>query len=467
MKSFPLLVFVLFIFNQCNPTAEIQFLNSPPQPINYQLTSNQSAFLDTLQHRTFLYFWHEANPDNGLVKDRSTEGSPCSIAAVGFGIVAWAIGAEHGWITRQQAVERTLNCLRFFWRSEQSTDKLATGYRGFYYHFLDMKTGQRFWNCELSTIDTAWLLAGIRFAAQYYHQNDPAEKEIRELADRLTFRVDWEWAALPDTGKFGYMPSMGWTPEEGFNPLGWYGYTEAQYIYILAAGSGYQHARRAYQKWFETYHWDEPYPGLAHATFAPLFGHQWTKMFVDLRGLVDDYLAEKGIDYFENSRRATLTQQRYAIDNPNGWAGYDSLTWGWTACDGPGSKFNTDKLRFHEYAARGISGPKIEHDYQDDGTIAPTAAAGSIVFAPEIVIPTLMNMFEKYGAKGLWGRYGFVDAFNPTVNWYDFDYLGIDQGPILLMIENFRTGLVWEYCMRDPVIQKGLRGLGFRRESSR
>jgi hypothetical protein len=473
MKPFLVLALIFVVLNQCNPQNQNQFFNSPPQPINYPLTPEQSAFLDTLQQRTFLYFWHEANPDHGLVKDRSTAGSPCSIAAVGFGIVAWAIGAEHGWITRDQALERTLNCLRFFWRSEQSTAKLATGYQGFYYHFLDMKTGKRFWNCELSTIDTAWLLAGVRFAAHYYHQNSPAEREIRELADRLTFRVNWDWAALPDTGRFGLMPSMGWTPEEGFNPLGWYGYTEAQYIYILAAGSGYRHADKAYQRWFETYHWDEPYPGLAHATFPPLFGHQWTKMFVDLRGLVDDYMAKKSIDYFENSRRATLTQRRYAIDNPstgsgqvpNGWAGYDSLTWGWTACDGPGSKFNTDSWRFHEYAARGISGPRVKHDYQDDGTIAPTAAAGSIVFAPEIVIPTLINMYQKYGARGLWGRYGFVDAFNPTVNWYDSDYLGIDQGPILLMIENFRTGLVWKYCMKDPVIQKGLKRLGFRKES--
>lgn len=466
MKPFPVLIAILPILILSNLPRQNQFLNSPPSPIAYTLTPEQSVFLDTLQHRTFLYFWHESNPDNGLVKDRSTKDSPGSIAAVGFGLAAWVVGAEHGWIARGQAVERTLNCLRFFWRSEQSTKKFATGYQGFYYHFLDMKTGCRFWNCELSTIDTAWLLAGIRFAAQYYHRAVPAEKEIRDLVDHLTFRVNWEWAALPDTGKFSGLPSMGWTPEEGFNPLGWYGYTEAQFIYILAAGSGYKHADQAYQKWFDFYQWEESYPGLAHAIFPPLFGHQWTKMFVDLRGLVDDYMAEKGIDYFENSRRATLTQRHYAIDNPRGWAGYDSLTWGWTACDGPGPNFNTDKLHFHEYAARGISGPRIEHDYQDDGTIAPTAAAGSIVFAPEIVIPTLMNMYQKYGEKGLWGRYGFLDAFNPTLNWYDSDYLGIDQGPILLMIENFRTGLIWKYCMKDAVIQKGIRRLEFRKETS-
>jgi hypothetical protein len=291
----PFLIFITFIpiLILCNSSIQNHSLNSPPKPNPYNLKPDQSDFLDTLQHQTFLYFWHESNPDNGLVKDRSTKNSPCSIAAVGFGIAAWAVGAEHGWISRGQAAERTINCLRFFWRSEQSTKKLTTGYQGFYYHFLDMKNGKRLWNCELSTIDTAWLLAGVRFAAQYYNRSDLVEKEIRELADCLTFRVNWEWAALPDTGRFGNMPSMGWSPEEGFNPLGWYGYTEAQFIYILAAGSGYKHTEQAYQKWFDTYHWDEPYPGLAHATFAPLFGHQWTKMFVDLRGLVDDYMVKK------------------------------------------------------------------------------------------------------------------------------------------------------------------------------
>jgi hypothetical protein len=461
MKPFLIFIAIVPILILCNSSNQNQFLNSPTKPIFYQLTSEQSAFLDTLQHRTFLYFWHEANPENGLVKDRSTKDSPCSIAAVGFGIVAWAIGAEHDWITRHQAAERTLNCLRFFWHSEQSTKKLAAGYRGFYYHFLDMKTGNRFWNCELSTIDTAWLLAGIRFAAQYYHQANSMENEIRQIADSLTLRVDWDWATLPDTGRDARLISMGWTPEEGFNPTGWYGYTEAQYLYILAAGTGFKNAERAYEQWLSTYHWHEPYPGLAHVIFQPLFGHQWSFMFVDFRGLVDDYMKAKGIDYFENSRRATLTQRLYALDNPKGWAGYDSLTWGWTACDGPGSDYNFDDKKFVTYAARGTSGPNLAHD--DDGTIAPTAAAGSIVFAPEIVIPTLLNMYEKYGKQGLWGPYGFYDAFNPTLNWFNPDYLGIDEGPILLMIENFRTGLVWEYCMKDPVVQEGLVRLGFRK----
>ncbi|MBN1154339.1 Tat pathway signal protein, partial [candidate division KSB1 bacterium] len=376
-------------------------------------------------------------------------------------IAAWAVGAERGWITRDEAVERTYRALKFFWNSNQSKAKDATGYRGFYYHFLDMKTGKRTWNCELSTVDTAWLLGGIRFAAQYYDNADSLEQEIRRLADLMTFRVEWDWATFPEGGDYGQTVAMGWKPEEGFSKLGWTGYNEALFLYIVAAGSNYEGAERAYKRWLAYYDWKEPYPELGHVIFMPLFGHQYSHIFVDFRGLYDTYMREKGIDYFENSRRATMAQQRYAIDNPMGWAGYDSLTWGLTACDGPGPKYNTGDRRFNAYAARGTSGVGLTHD--DDGTIAPTAAGGSVVFAPELCIPTLMAMKERYGDQGLWGRHGFLDSFNPTLDWYNKDYLGIDQGPILLMIENLRSGLIWKYSMRDPVILRGLKRLGFRR----
>lgn len=460
--NFFMLLFFLINLSRCSKQQSHQIL--PPKIKSAQQLQSEKAFLDQLQERTFHYFWNEANPENGLVKDRSTENSPCSIAAVGFALPAWSVGVEHGWITRAAAAERTLTCLKFFMNSEQSSAPLATGYKGFYYHFIDMNTGQRFWNCELSTIDTAWLLGGVRFASQYYHLNNAIENEIRALADSLTFRVDWDWATLPESHKNGSAVSFSWHPEKGLGDRGWIGYYESLFLYILAAGSNYNGAEKAYQKWLSTYEWKEPYPGLGHLAFAPLFGHQWTLMFLDLRSLVDDYLVKKGIDYFENSRRATLVQWKYAIDNPHGWTGYDSLCWGLTACDGPGQKYNTGQLKFHEYAARGTSGPGL--DELDDGTIAPTAAAGSIVFAPEIVIPTLISMYERYGEKGLWGRYGFVDAFNPTVNWYDSDYLGIDQGPIILMIENFYSGLIWKYVMQDPVIQRGLKRLNFRSSKS-
>ncbi|MFZ0389255.1 MAG: glucoamylase family protein, partial [Calditrichia bacterium] len=412
------------------------------------------------QHRTFLYFVNEINPDNGLVKDRSTADSPASIAAVGFAIPVWAIGAEHGWITRQRAADLTRAAIHFFWTGEQNDDSLSSGFQGFFYHFLDMKTGKRRWRCELSTVDTAWLLAGLRFATQYFNRDEVVEKEIRILADSITYRANWDFFTLPDTGRDANTISMAWRPERGFNASGWTGYNEALLLYILAAGCGYPHIEDAWQGWLSTYKWMEPYPGLAHAAFPPLFGHQYSHLFVDFRGISDEFMREKDIDYFENSRRAVLTQQQYAIDNPPNWTGYDSLTWGLTACDGPGPQPQMADRKFYTYRARGTSGPNFVWD--DDGTIAPTAAGGSVPFAPEITIPTLLAFYNDYGDEGLWGPYGFYDAFNPTLDWFDSDYLGIDQGPIVLMIENYRNGFVWEYCMKDPLIQKGLDKLGFR-----
>lgn len=423
--------------------------------------TDDEAFLDSVQHRSFLYFLGETNHSNGLVKDRSQKGSPASIAATGWGVVVWAIGAEHKWITREKAAELTLNLLRFLDSSEQSTAADATGYQGFYYHFLKMDTGKREWNCELSTIDTAFLIAGIRFAMQYYDQDNNIEKEIRSLGDKLTKRINWNWTVIKESKHKGHkgLISMGYKPEEGLGDYGWFGYTEALYLYVLAAGTNLENPQEVYKQWLSGYEWKEPYKGLAHVIFPPLFGHQFPFMFIDPRGLTDEYMREKEINYFENSRRATLANRMYCIQNPNGWVGYDSLTWGISAGDGPGEAYNRDGKKFIGYAGRGASGP--EDVIADDGTIAPEAAGGSIPFAPEVCIPTLKNMYEKYGSKGLWGKYGFVDGFNLTAGWYDPDYLGLDQGPFVIMIENFRTALVWKKVMQDPVIQKGLKRLGF------
>jgi len=426
----------------------------------YIPTKEENDFLDTLQYRTFLYFINEINPEIGMVKDRTTEESAASIAAIGWGVAAWAIGAEYKWISREKAAQLTLNLLRFLYNSEQSVEPDATGYKGFYYHFLNMETGKREWKSELSTIDTAWLIAGIRFAVQYYNRDNEIENEIRKLGDSLTYRIDWDWTIIEKSKHEGHegLVFMGYRPEKGKGEFGWFGYTEALYLYILAAGTTLSNPMKAYEQWLSGYDWEEPYKGLPHVIFPPLFGHQFSHMFIDFRGLADKYMREKGIDYFENSRRATLTNRLYCIENPQGWVGYDSLTWGISACDGPGD-FEKDGKRFHGYAGRGAAGP--EHTIAEDGTITPEAAGGSIPFAPEVCIPALKNMYDKYGDKGLWGKYGFKDAFNLTVNWFDKDYLGLDQGPILIMIENYRTGLIWEYCMKDPVIQKGLERLGF------
>ena len=454
---------VVFLLLLANSTCSSRESQSPPGSgsawIPDSTLKNPTAFLHHLEEKTFWYFWNEANPENGLVRDRSTVESPASIATTGFGLVAWATGAENGWVRRLQASERTLTLLKFFLGSEQSENSDATGYRGFYYHFLNWETGRRMWDSELSTIDTALLFAGFLFARQYYRADTAPEREIRQLTDRLLRRADWDFFTLPDTGRYAGTLSLGWKPESGFSPIGWVGYNEALILYIIAAGLDYTNSTRAYRKWLSFYDWREPYPGLAHVVFPPLFGHHYSHIFVDFRNLADGYLREKGIDYFENSRRATLVQRRYAVENPLGWTGYDSLGWGLTACDGPGSSFNQDGKSFYYYTARGTSGPELIQN--DDGTIAPSAAGGSVVFAPQAVIPTLQAMYTRYGRKGLWGKYGFVDAFNPTVEWFDRDYLGIDQAAILLMIENYRSELIWKYTMRDPVIRKGLRVLGF------
>lgn len=425
----------------------------------YYLSNKEKDFLDTLQYKSFLYFINEINRENGLVKDRSTDTSPSSIAAVGFAYPIWAIGVEKGWISRDRAVDLTLKSLQFFYNSEQSKDKFATGYNGFYYHFLDMNSGRRFWNCELSSVDSGLLFCGIIFARQYYNNNNESEKKIRLLSDKILERADWSFWQLPDSGKFANQISMGWN-ENGLLPTGWFGYTEALFLYVIAAGSNYQDYHRAYESWLSTYRWREPYKKeYGHVVFPPMFGHQYSFLFINPSGLADQCMKIKGIDYFENSRRATYVNREYSIVNPLKYIGYDSLTWGLSACDGPGSNYNFDNRIFYDYAARGTSG--LDSTELDDGTITPTAAGGSIPFAPEIAIPSLMNMYKKYGGQGLWGRYGLFDSFNPTLNWFNKDYLGIDQGPIVIMIENFLNGFVWKHFMKDKIIIDGLNKLGF------
>ncbi|MGH9381963.1 MAG: glucoamylase family protein, partial [Thermoanaerobaculia bacterium] len=344
------------------------------------------------------------------------------------------------------------------------------GHKGFFYHFLDMESGLRFRNTELSTIDTGLLMMGVLSAQQYFDGDDPIEREIRALADSLYRRVEWDWAVVRDPAI-----SMAWRPGQGFSDHDYDGYNEAMFLYVLALGSPTHPVEpEAWTEFTSTYDWAEFY-GYEHVNFAPLFGHQYSHAWIDFRGIQDAYMRGRGIDYFENSRRAALAQQAYAEANPGGWRGYGADVWGLTACDGPldGSlEIGGRERRFHGYWARGVA----RGDVRDDGTIAPTAAGGSIPFAPEIAIPALHAMRQRYG-EHLYGRYGFFDAFNPTlttpapvrqgeiipgVGWFDDDYLGIDHGPIVLMIENFRSGLVWETMKKNPYVVRGLCRAGFR-----
>ena len=457
MKISKVLLFMFFPFVICTAqTKDIVFVSHGK--VSYPLTPDEEKMLDSIQHKTFLFFLNEHQPEKGIVKDRTTVESPSSIAATGFGIPAFAVGAERKWITREKAAEITLRILQFFINSVQSTANNVTGYKGFYYHFLKMDSGTRKWNCELSSVDTGILMMGIIFARNYYDLDNEPEQQIRSIAARLLDRIDWNFMLLPDSGRFANTISMGWTPEKGLHYYGWSGYNEALFLYVLAAGSGMTNAGQSYKTWLSSYRWYTPYKGLSHVAFPPLFGHQFSQVFIDFRGIADEYMKEKGIDYFENSRRATYIQRRYASDNPKGWTGYDSLCWGVTASDGPPAKYNFDDKKFLGYAGRGTSGP--DYNYFDDGTIASYASLSSLPFSPEIVLPTIKSINVKYGKK-LWGKYGYYDAFNPTANWVDDDFLGIDEGPMLLMIENFRTGLIWNYVMKDPVIQKGLNRLDF------
>jgi hypothetical protein len=456
-KIYPLIVAALFVAACSQPP---QALFESKGKVDYPLTSGESAMIDSIEYRTFLYFMNEHHPVWGIVKDRTASWAPASIAATGFGIPAFAIGAERGWITRQEAAQITLNILDFFAGSLQSADTISTGYRGFYYHFLRMDTGLREWRCELSSVDTGLLLMGVLFARNYYNGNSDTEERIRSQSAFLLGRVEWDFMTMPDTGNYASQISMGWHPESGLHPMGWSGYNEALFLYILAAGTGMNDAVKGYRSWLGSYRWETPYQGLSHVAFPPLFGHQFSQCFIDFRGIADDYMKAKGIDYFENSRRATYVQRQYAIDNPHGWVGYDSLTWGITASDGPTDTYNFGGKEFLGYAGRGTSGP--DYNYFDDGTLAPYGPVSSLPFAPEIVLPAIRSM-NKLPGESLWGKYGYFDSYNLTAGWVDDDYIGIDQGPMLIMIENFRTGLVWNYVMKDTVITAGLERLGFSR----
>lgn len=433
------------------------------------LSSASVAFLDSLEERTFRYFWELSDSKTGLTPDRWPTHSFASVAATGFALTAYPIGVHRGYVSREQAARRALNTLRFFWESSQDSSQSSTGYRGFYYHFLDPATGTRFEKVELSTVDTALLVAGALSCQAYFDGNSAAEDSIRTLATLLYERVDWQWASVrPPT--IGH----GWTPENGFLPYDWRGYNEAMLLYLLALGSPtHPVSPQAWSAWTSGYRWGE-FQGEEHLGFPPLFGHQYTQCWIDLRGIQDEYMRARGIDYFENSRRATYAQQKYGIENPGAWDGYGALCWGWTACDGPlefkGNVAGHER-QFHTYWARGVSFT----DIRDDGTISPSAAAASIAFAPEIVIPTLLDLRNTHGGS-LFSEYGFLDAFNssfrfqthvqhgriyPQYGWIDVDYLGIDQGPILIMVENYRSGLIWRLLRKNQHLIHGLRAAGF------
>ncbi len=431
--------------------------------------------IDELQQLTFNWFTQVTNRANGLTPDRWPTESFSSVAAVGFALTCWPIGVERGWISRDEARQRTLTTIRFFHDLPQGPEATGVGgYKGFFYHFLDMRTGHRFGRTELSTVDTSLLVAGMLFAARWFDGDHADEAELRRLAQAVYDRIEWDWAVVrPDR------ISMGWHPETGHIPHDWHVYNEGMLVLLLAIGSAtHPVPPTVWDEWCSVYDrsWTDRW-GPPHLAFGPLFGHQYSHMYVDYRGIRDAWMRAKSVeigpfDYFQNSVRAVQAQRRYAVENPMGWIGYSAEVWGLTACDGPGDFkqiIDGREREFFSYSARGPGD-------RDDGTIAPTAAMASMPFAPTEVTACLKAMKARYGA-GVYTEYGFLDSFNPTLTehegrlqhgrmvpglgWVDGDYLGIDQGPIVVMIENHRSNAVWKRMRGEPNLTRGLKRAGF------
>ncbi len=425
-----------------------------------KLSVDDDRFLDELEKAHFQYFVRNSEESTGLTMDSSRADTACSIAAVGFSLTSYAIASERSYTSRADARRYVLKTLRTLWSLPQGEAVSGvSGYRGFFYHFLDRKTGLRTWNCELSSIDTALLMAGVLTCQTYFNGSDADEKEIRRLAKALFERVEWDWMYRPS----GYL-SMGWNPEpgKGFLSSEWSMFCEGPILILLAAGSpSHPVPGEAWSNYLKGYKIDKSF-GEARISFAPTYGYQYPQCWIDFRGLNDKATKRYGFDYFENARRILAAQYAYAKANPLGWRDYGESCWGLTACDGPGSvkkEFNGKLVEFRGYSARGCP-----NDF-DDGTIAPTAIAASLPYAPDVVISTL----RKWRAQRpeIWGECGFQDAFNPSFDtkkpsgWVDPSTLGIDQGPIVIMIENHRSGLVWDLMKHNEVIVRGLKKSGF------
>jgi hypothetical protein len=402
--------------------------------------ASNDAFLDYVQQTCFDYFWYQANPTNGLVPDRSESTSPCSISAVGFGLSAITIAIDHGWISRTQGVARVKTTLTTLYQGSQGpATTCVIGYNGWFYHFLDMNSAVRSGSSELSSIDTCLLLGGILHAKQYFNGTDTNETCIRTLADAIFNAVNWTWMARGTNAV-----AMAWYPETGFSSGNWVGYNEGMIIYCLGLGTATNPLpASAWTQWTSGYIWQTNY-SQAYVFYPPLFVYQYSHCWIDFRHIGDAYMNSHNSTYFENSRRAAKAELAYSIANPLHQVGYSSNVWGLTASDDPSG-----------YTVHGL--PPAGYD---DGTIAPTAAGGAVAFTPEYSLPTLLYFYTQFRAR-IWTAFSFRDAFNIGKGWYDTDELGIDQGPIVIMIENYRTQHPWQLFMQNAEVQRGLQRAGF------
>jgi hypothetical protein len=396
-------------------------------PVTTPLSAQDDEFLEGLEHSNFLFFWEQGNPQTGLIKDRCNVRSKdtslgASIASTGFGLTAICIGEKRGYVSHADARQRVFQSLWFLFR------KLPT-HRGFFYHFANINTGERMWDSEVSSVDTAILLCGILTCRQHF-QDDA----IEELAGAIFDRVDWTWLS-EDTS----LLSHGWTPELGFIPSRWDLYSELMMMYLLGMGStSHPLSSDAWFAWKRTVF---EYDGLRYVgSFAPLFVHQYSQAWFDFRGKRDHFA-----DYFQNSVIATDVHRRFCLELNEQFSDYSNALWGITASDSQKG-----------YVAWG--GPPAMGPI--DGTIVPAATGGSLPFLPDATMRVLRTVHDHYGKA--WCRYGFIDAFNPLTDWYDTDVIGIDTGITMLMAENARTGFVWETFMKNPEARRGMENAGFK-----
>ncbi len=401
-----------------------ELAQSPYAPIS--LSPDDDKLLDDLERACFLFFWEQGNPETGLIKDRCNvrtkdESLGASIASTGFGLTAICIAEQRGFIDHADARLRVVRTLSFLWH------KLPT-HRGFFFHFANINTGERLWDSEVSSVDTAILLCGVLTCKQHF-----ADRNIRQLAHAIFDRVDWTWLS-EDTS----LLSHGWTPELGFIPSRWEYYSELMMIYLLGMGSpSHPLPKDAWLAWKRTIF---EYEGLRYiGSFAPLFVHQYSQAWFDFR-LKRDRFA----DYFLNSAIATEVHRRFCVGLHAQFSDYSNDLWGITASDSA-----------HGYVAWG--GPPANGPI--DGTVVPCAAGGSLPFQPASSLQVVRTIHDRY--PNAWSRYGFVDAFNPLTGWYDTDVIGIDVGIIMLMAENLRTEFVWKTFMKNPEAQQGMARAGF------
>ena len=392
------------------------------------LSAADDRFLDDIERANYLFFWEQASPQTGLVRDRcnvraNDRGGVSSIAATGFGLTALCIAEKRRYLPSAPVRERILTTLRFLW-------KKLPNHRGFFYHFADMNTGERQWDSEVSSVDTAILLCGVRTATQCFD-----DEELNNLAEDIFNRVDWTWLSEDTT-----LLPHGWMPESGFLPYRWDGYSELMMMYLLGLGSPtHPLPQDAWNAWKRT---TFEYHGLRYVgAFAPLFVHQYSQAWFDFRDKRDRYA-----DYFQNSITATEVHMQFCLELAKQFPDYSEDLWGITASDSE-----------HGYVAWG--GPPAVGPI--DGAVVPSAAGGSLPFLPQACLRVLRSMKTRYGDRA-WSKYGFVNAFNPLKKWYDTDVVGIDTGITMLMAENLRTGFVWETFMKNPEARRGMERAGFK-----